>query len=69
VRITESVDTLFTYHRTWETGLELVTRVTDSNPFVFPVTYLAPAQLTPSIEQQQTLDPAALIRTSIITSG
>jgi len=29
------VDTLFTYHRTWETGLDTVTRVTVSNPLLF----------------------------------
>jgi lipid-binding SYLF domain-containing protein len=29
------MDTLFTYHRTWETGLETVTRVTVSNPLLF----------------------------------
>jgi len=29
------MDTLFTYHRTWETGLDTVTRVTVSNPLLF----------------------------------
>jgi len=29
------MDTLFTYHRTWETGLDTVTRVTLSNPLLF----------------------------------
>ncbi len=32
---TRQVDTLLTYHRTWETGLETVTRVTVSNPLFF----------------------------------
>jgi hypothetical protein len=29
------MDTLLTYHRTWETGLDTVTRVTVSNPLLF----------------------------------
>ena len=29
------MDTLLTYHRTWETGLDAVTRVTVSNPLLF----------------------------------
>jgi hypothetical protein len=29
------MDTLSTYHRTWETGLDTVTRVTVSNPLLF----------------------------------
>jgi len=36
------MDTLLTYHRTWETGLDTVTRVTVSNPLLFPrIFYLA----------------------------
>jgi hypothetical protein len=31
-RTTGSFHTAFTYHRTWETGLEEVTRVSSSNP-------------------------------------
>jgi hypothetical protein len=31
---TVQVDTLLTYHRTWETGLDMVTRVTISNPII-----------------------------------
>ena len=30
-----AVHTLLTYHRTWETGLDTVTRVTVSNPLLF----------------------------------
>jgi lipid-binding SYLF domain-containing protein len=30
-----AMDTLLTYHRTWETGLDTVTRVTVSNPLLF----------------------------------
>jgi hypothetical protein len=30
--ITSAFHTAFTYHRTWETGLEEVTRVSSSNP-------------------------------------
>jgi hypothetical protein len=32
---TAEMDTLLTYHRTWETGLDAVTRVTVSNPLLF----------------------------------
>jgi len=36
------MDTLLTYHRTWETGLDTVTRVTVSNPLLFlGIFYLA----------------------------
>ena len=38
-RITGARHTAFTYHRTWETGLEEVTRVSSSSPLaVFAVT-------------------------------
>src|SRR5581483_7891658 len=40
---TVRVDTLLTYHRTWETGLDTVTRVTVSNPlFIFSIFLPAP---------------------------
>jgi len=38
--ITCAFHTAFTYHRTWETGLEEVTRVSSSNPSFFAVTNL-----------------------------
>jgi len=38
------MDTLLTYHRTWETGLDTVTRVTVSNPLlIFRIFLPAPS--------------------------
>ena len=42
---TVQMDTLLTYHRTWETGLDTVTRVTVSNPLLFFSIY-SPAPAT-----------------------